>query len=126
MTNNNSFVFYEDFGKILDRVYKTNPAMAGRFAKAIVDYGLYQIKPNEEDDVWLYGLEMIFGAIDRAKERYQNRVGVGKTGGRPKEHSDEEIKQLKEQGLSQKAIAERLNCSTSTVKRALAQSEFKF
>lgn len=56
--NTESFVMYESVFKqvqILEK--KLGKETAYDFMKAVTEFGLYGILPDEESDVWLYGFE---------------------------------------------------------------------
>lgn len=57
--------------------------------------------------------------IQSAQERYQKAVDNGKLGGRPATIDKNKILELKLQGLTDKAIADELQCSVKTIQRAL-------
>ena len=75
-----SFVFYETFAKQLKLLDKE---LRYKFYEAIIDYGLYEIKPDFtglEACAWL----PIQEAIDNAKERRIKNIENGKRGGTQK------------------------------------------
>lgn len=120
--NSASFVMYESFYKqaqILEK--KLGKDTAYDFLNAVMEFGLYGVVPDEDDDVWMYGFEQTITSIDKAKDRYNKAVENGKKGGRPKKYDDQLILELKKQGLSNSQIAVRLGCSTRTVERAIAE-----
>lgn len=116
--NTQSFVFYESVAKQAER-------LAARFGKdvgydlvkAVWDFGLYGVVPDEDSDIWLYGLEQIITSIDNAKNKYNRAIENGKKGGRPKGIDEARIKELKEQGLTNREVAEQLGCSEKSVER---------
>lgn len=120
--NDGSFVLYESVYKQSERLEKKLGAEAAyRFIKAVMEFGLYGVIPEEEDNVWLYGLEQTITSIDKAKDRYTAAVANGKKGGRPKTIDDSKIKELIDQGKTNKEIADMLGCSISSVEKKGAQ-----
>ena len=56
--NKESFVFYESVAKQGDRLAdKLGKEVAFDFYKAVIDFGLYGVLPDEDSNVWLYGFE---------------------------------------------------------------------
>ena len=83
--NKESFVFYESVAKQGDRLAdKLGKEVAFDFYKAVIDFGLYGVLPDEDSNVWLYGFEQTITSISAAKDRYTAAVENGKKGGRPK------------------------------------------
>jgi transcriptional regulator with XRE-family HTH domain len=121
MDNTSSFVFYESF---LKNMYNVQRIMGDKAAfelmLATCEYGLYGLRPDDDNPVWAYGFEQTITAIDRANSRYNKAVENGKKGGRVKKSVDaEEILSLLDQRYTQQEIAEQLGVSLSTVKRRL-------
>lgn len=56
--------------------------------------------------------------INKVKERYQQSIENGKKGGRPRTVDRQEVARLKEQGLTNKEVADKLKCSVSSVEKA--------
>ena len=89
--NKESFVFYESVAKQGDRLAdKLGKEVAFDFYKAIIDFGLYGVLPDEDNNVWLYGFEQTITSISAAKDRYNAAVENGKKGGRPKVNLNEQ------------------------------------
>ena len=89
--NKESFVFYESVAKQGDRLAnKLGKEVAYDFYKAVIDFGLYGVLPDEDSDVWLYGFEQTITSIDAAKDRYAAAIENGKKGGRPKVNLNEQ------------------------------------
>lgn len=120
--NNESFVLYESVFKqteILSK--KLSKEIAFDFIEAIMAFGLYGELPDEDSVVWLYGFEQSITSISAAKTRYQAAIENGKKGGRKKTIDDAKVEELKKQGLTNKRIAEELNCSVSSVEKIVAK-----
>jgi DNA-binding NarL/FixJ family response regulator len=121
--NNESFVMYESVYKqaaILEK--KLGKETAYDFLKAVIEFGLYGALPDEEDLVWLYGFEQTITSISKAKDRYAAAVENGKKGGRKPTVDKEKVLALKEQGLTNKQVAEELGCSVSSVEKVNAEN----
>ena len=120
--NNESFVLYESTFKQVEILKKKLGIQAAfDFIEAIMAFGLYGELPDEESDVWLYGFEQTITSITAAKTRYQAAIENGKKGGRPKTIDDSKVIELKEDwGMTNKQIAEELNCSISSVEKIIA------
>lgn len=107
MINSESFVLYESTFKQFERLVnrgKKEEALA--FIKATMEYGLYGVIPDEEDEVWDYGLEQTFTSISAAKDRRAWQVENGKKGGRPTiELNEAEVIAKKEELKTWKAVA---------------------
>ena len=88
-----------------------------KFLNAVMEFGLYGVIPEEESEVWLYGFEQTITSIGMAKSRYAAAVENGKKGGRKKTIDDTKVIELKQQGLTNKKIAEKLGCSESSVEK---------
>ena len=121
--NKESFVFYESVAKQGDRLAnKLGKEVAYDFYKAVIDFGLYGVLPDEDSDVWLYGFEQTITSIDAAKDRYAAAIENGKKGGRPKKIDDDRVLELKKQGMTNKQVAEALGCSISSIEKINAES----
>jgi hypothetical protein len=92
------------------------------FIKAVSEFGLYGVMPDEDSAVWLYGFEQTITSIGKAKDRYTAAVENGKKGGRKPTVSKEQALELKAQGLTNKQVAEQLNCSVSTIEKINAEN----
>ena len=124
--NSESFVFYESVYKQVQRLEnKLGAEVAMSFLNAVMEFGLYGVMPEEEDDVWLYGFEQTITSIDRAKDRYEKSIENGKKGGRPKKFDEQQMLELKRKGMSNKDIAARMGCSVRTVERTFSDKTDK-
>lgn len=121
--NTESFVMYESVYKqaaLLER--RLGKEAAYDFLKAVSEFGLYGVLPDEDAAVWLYGFEQTITSISRAKDRYTAAVENGKKGGRKPTIDRAKALALKEQGLTNKQVAEQLNCSVSTIEKINAEN----
>ena len=64
--------------------------------KAITNFGLYGVLPEEEDKVWAYGFDALAASIASAQKRYSVAVENGKKGGRPPKAVSEAKKMIRE------------------------------
>ena len=81
-----------------------------------VRYGSEEKLEYADDFLIATIVEQRMGAIDASKERYQEKVAQGKTGGSRKKYNDEKIAALKKQGIyTNQQIADMMGCSKSKV-----------
>ena len=118
MRNSCSFVFYESVWKQYQILYARRPEAAKAFMRAVVEYGLYDIVPPEDDEVWMYGLEQTITSIDAAKGRREKNQEDGSKGGRPAIRFERElIEQKKRELKTWKAVAEFLGIDEKTLRK---------
>ncbi len=115
---NNSFVIYSTYYEAVEELEKTDPEKAFKLLKAIVEYGLYDEYDDSDIVIKLLMIQIGFG-IDKSNDRYAKAVENGKQGGRPSTIDKDKIICLHNQGLTNKEVAAEMNCSTSTVERAI-------
>ncbi len=119
-----NFVFYASWYELIEAYDNAGqPEMAAEIAKQIVNYGVTgQITT---DNPLIIGIinAMCTTLIDKSKSRYAMSISNGSKGGRPAKYNKDEMRQLKEQGLTQQEIADQLGCSKKTVQRALGDNE---
>lgn len=121
--NKESFVLYESAFKQMEILEKRlGKETAYNFIKAIAEFGLYGVVPEEENEVWLYGFEQTITSIHKAKDRYTAAIENGKKGGRKATIDRNKVIELKEQGLTNKQIADNLNCSVSSIEKIVAKT----
>lgn len=110
-----SFVFYRSFAEVISMIPDAEDKIT--LLNALIEYGLNGTEPDLQ-----YPLSAMFkqmtSSIAGAQKRYQASVENGKKGGRPKTVNESKIRELKEQGLTDKQIAEELKCSISSVEKA--------
>lgn len=123
--NNESFVLYESVFKQVEILEKRlGKEVAFDYIKAIMEFGLYAVVPEEESSVWLYGFEQSITSIGAAKQRYNAAVENGKKGGRKKiELNQEEVMQKKEELKTWKAVAEYYGIEADTLRKIRNQWE---
>lgn len=109
-----SFVFYRSFAEVISMIPDAEDKIT--LLNALIEYGLNGTEPDLQ-----YPLSAMFkqmtSSIAGAQKRYQASVENGKKGGRPKTVDEHKIRELKEQGLTDKQIAEELKCSISSVEK---------
>lgn len=109
-----SFVFYRSFAEVISMIPDAEDKIT--LLNALIEYGLNGTEPDLQ-----YPLSAMFkqmtSSIEGAQKRYQASVENGKKGGRPKTVDEHKIRELKEQGLTDKQIAEELKCSISSVEK---------
>ena len=109
-----SFVFYRSFAEVISMIPDAEDKIT--LLNALIEYGLNGTEPDLQ-----YPLSAMFkqmtSSIEGAQKRYQASVENGKKGGRPKTVDEYKIRELKEQGLTDKQIAEELKCSISSVEK---------
>lgn len=118
MRNSCSFVFYESVWKQYQILDARRPEAAKAFMRAVIEYGLYDIVPPEDDEVWMYGLEQTITSIDAAKGRREKNQEDGSKGGRPAIRFERElIEQKKRELKTWKAVAEFLGIDEKTLRK---------
>lgn len=118
MRNSCSFVFYESVWKQYQILDARRPEAAKAFMRAVIEYGLYDIVPPEDDEVWMYGLEQTITSIDAAKGRREKNQEDGSKGGRPTIRFERELIEQKKQELKTwKAVAEFLGIDEKTLRK---------
>lgn len=126
MANDNAaFVFYESFLKNIQQVERFQGKEAAYdYMMDLIEYGLYGLVPDENSITWLYGFEHMRDSIDIAQNRREKQIAQGKMGGRPRKMVDiKEILFLKQQGLSLRAISDKLHISEKTARRRIQEYE---
>ena len=115
--NKESFVLYESTFKQVERLEKISKETAYDLIKAVCEFGLYGVLPEEDSNVWLYGFEPIITSIGAAKDRYKAAVENGKKGGRKKiELNEAEVMAKKQELKTWKAVAQFYGVSDQTLK----------
>lgn len=115
---NQSFVLYESVFRLFERLYKKDKTIAADYINAVMEFGIEGILPDEDDVVWLYGLDSAIASIDAAKSKRKKNIEDGAKGGRQQIDIDIEVlKDLKAQGLSYQQMADQLGVSKSTIQR---------
>lgn len=123
MINTESFVLYESVFKDIEHKAKYfGKEMAYDYIAAVCKFGLYGEIPDEDSQLWGYGLEQAFTSISSAKDRRTKNIVDGSKGGRPAIQLDyAAVMQKKEELKTWKAVAAHFNVSENTL-RAIRKS----
>ena len=124
MSKRDNFVFYASWLDALSGLDETNSReFANEFLRQIVIYGV--TGEIETDNPMIVGFinAMCKDLLDTSMKRHKACIDNGNRGGRPQQYSDQEIRALSQQGLSDQEIADNLGCSVKTVQRALANAD---
>lgn len=117
------FLFYKSWYETIKAFLKTDSEVGKNIALGIIEYGctgeVISCKSPYKEMI----LGMVAPNVDSAKNRYKKAVEAGKRGGRPSQIDKNEVFRLKEEGLSNKEIAEKLNSNTNTVKQILHRNK---
>lgn len=119
-----NFVFYASWYELIEAYENAGqPEMAAEIAKQIVNYGVTgQITTDNPLIVGIINA-MCTTLIDKSKSRYAMSISNGSKGGRPTKYNKDEMRRLKDQGMTQQEIADQLGCSKKTVQRALGDED---
>ena len=105
----NSFVLYESVQNHFERLKKRNKELALEYISAILNYGIYGNLPEEDSELWDFGLDTDIATISAAKNNKNKKIQI------PREELEKHINN----GLKQKEIAEIFNCSVDTIQRRI-------
>ena len=115
---NESFVLYESVFRTYQRLYKKNKERAADYINAVMEFGIDGVLPDDEDEVWLYGLDNAIASISAAKDRRAKNIEDGAKGGRKKIDLDNDVLSvMRDRGMSYQEIADKLGVSKSTIQR---------
>lgn len=118
-----SFVLYGSaFENLLNIEKFFGAEKAWAFAKAIMQFGFDGEMPDENSELWAYGLSETITSIRAAKDKHNASVENGKKGGRPRKIDRDKVAKLKNEGYTNQEVANALNCSLSSVERANAEN----
>lgn len=107
-----SFVLYESVYAQFERLINAGKMeSANKYINAVMQYGLHSVLPEDEDEVWLYGLDNVIASIDSAKTNYRKKIIV----------PERELAECLRKGMTQSKIAERFNCSVDTIQRRIKE-----
>ena len=115
---NESFVLYESVFRTYQRIYKKDKARAADYINAVMEFGIDGVIPDEDDEVWFYGLDNAIASISAAKDRRAKNIEDGAKGGRKKIDLDNDVLLvMRDRGMSYQEIADKLGVSKSTIQR---------
>lgn len=110
MEYKNSFVCYESVYRQFERLTRRGRLQeANSFIDAVMRYGLYNEKPDDDSEIWDFGFDGIIATISSAKDRYKQKFNIPK----------EELCALLNSGRTQQQIADHYGCSVDTVQRRI-------
>lgn len=115
-----SFVFFSSWERYLKTLELDKDInYVNAVARAIIQYGISQ-EIESTDPTILSRVEAVCADLmQSSSDRYNAALKGGTTGGRPRTHDHESIKQMHKDGVPVQIIADTLGCSTRTVKRAI-------
>ena len=121
MTEYENFVFYGSWKEHLNGLKELcGEDVVKEVAWQIINYGTTKEFDTDDQNIINMVNGMCRDLIISAKKRRDASVTNGKQGGRPTKYNIDEIRVLKDRGLSPKQIADELGCAIKTVQRALA------
>lgn len=119
--NKESMVFYESAYKAIN--YLPDETMQLEAYKGLMEYGFYGVIPQSNNPF----VNMIFvqsiPSMRSARDRYEKAVENGKKGGRPTDVSTESIVQMKQDGLTNREIADQTGVTTDAIKKRLQRNK---
>ena len=115
-----SFVFFSSWERYLKTLELDKDInYVNAVARAIIQYGISR-EIESPDPTILSRVEAVCADLMQSStDRYNAAVKGGTTGGRPRSHDHEAIKQMHKDGIPVQVIADTLGCSTRTVKRVI-------
>ena len=112
MEYKNSFILYESVYVQYERLMRRGKVEAAQaFINAVMRYGLYGEKPEEESEIWDYGFDGVIATVSAAKSRYTKQIDV----------PQDELQKFVDEGLTQQEIASFYGCSVDTIQRRMKQ-----
>lgn len=105
-----SFVLYESVYVQFERMLKVNNTEgAAAYIDAVMQYGLYGVLPEEDSQVWLYGLDNVIASIDSAKAKYREKINI----------PEDELIDCLRKGMTIREISDQFGCCTRTITRRI-------
>lgn len=115
-----SFVFFSSWERYLKTLELDKDInYVNAVARAIIQYGICQEIENPDPTILSRVEAVCADLMQSSNDRYNAAVKGGATGGRPRSHDHEAMKQMHKDGIPIQVIADTLGCSTRTVKRAI-------
>lgn len=113
-----SMVIYKSIISAIDLL--PNAEQKWEAIKGITNFGFYDKEPESKNPI----INMIYiqaiPSLRNAKDRYDIAVENGKKGGRPAEVPIEKIIQMKNEGMTNKQIADKTGCSIKNIEKRIA------
>ena len=115
-----SFVFFSSWERYLKTLELDKDIdYVNAVARAIIQYGIAG-EIESTDPTILSRVEAVCADLMQSSTaRYNAAVNGGTTGGRPRSHDPEAIRQMYKDGIPIQNIADTLGCSKRTVQRAI-------
>ena len=115
-----SFVFFSSWERYLKTLELDKDInYVNAVARAIIQYGISG-EIESDDPTVLSRVEAVCADLMQSSTaRYNAAVNGGTTGGRPRSHDPEAIRQMYRDGIPINIIADTLGCSKRTVQRAI-------
>lgn len=115
-----SFVFFSSWERYLKTLELDKDInYVNAVARAIIQYGISREIESDDPTIMSRVEAVCADLMQSSSERYNAAVKGGATGGRPRSHDHEAIKQMYKDGVPVQVIADTLGCSTRTVKRVI-------
>ena len=112
-----SAIIYESVYKTIELIPDTE--LKWEAIKGIFRYGFYGEELNSDNPLVGMVYTSAFPSLRNAVERYERAVENGKKGGRPAEVSMEEIIQMKNEGMTNKQIADAMGCTVKNIENRI-------
>ncbi len=113
-----SMIIYESAYKAIS--YLPDEKSQLEALKGLLEYGFYDTVPESDNPFIKMIYVQAIPSMRNAKERYDASVENGKKGGRPAEVPTEEIIEMKQNGMTNKQIAEKLGCSEKNIEKRVS------
>ena len=115
-----SFVFFSSWERYLKTLELDKDInYVNAVARAIIQYGISREIESTDPTIMSRVEAVCADLMQSSADRYNAAVKGGTTGGRPRTHDHDAIKQMHKDGVPIQIIADTLGCSTRTVKRAI-------
>lgn len=117
----NKFIFFESWDRYLDTLEEDKDLnYVNAVARAMIKYGLYGDCKTTDESIKRKVDAVCSDLMDSTKARYTASVKNGSQGGRPTQFNSEDMKKLRDQGMSYQEIANVIGCNKKTVQRKLS------
>lgn len=113
-----SMVIYESAYKAIN--YLPDEKSQLEAYRGLMEYGFYGIIPESTNPFVNMVYVQAIPSIRSAAEHYEKAVEDGRRGGRPTEVPTTEIIRMKESGMTNKQIAEKLGCSEKNIEKRVS------
>lgn len=112
-----SIIIYESAYKAIN--YLPDEKLQLEAYKGLMEYGFYGIVPESENPFVNMVFVQAIPSMRSAAERYDASVENGKKGGRPTEVPTDDIIKMKQDGMTNKQIADKLGLSEKTIENRI-------